>query len=179
LREERDSWKESSERNPQAAKLFVEKAELVLQKAQLEAEAKVTPESLTAQIRGLNELTESLSNYLKEHCESRQKEREDELVTVKTQLTEQVASLEQQVQSLNAQLKDTEQQLTQDFNIQINEHIAKIEALKAQAVAEKEELQKVSESQIEQIKKDLEAVSGETQNQEVQFKQFTIEAVEK
>ena len=59
MREERDSWKESSERNPQAAKLFVEKAELVLQKAQLEAEAKVTPESLTAQMRGLNELTET------------------------------------------------------------------------------------------------------------------------
>lgn len=88
LREERDSWKESSERNPQAAKLFVEKAELVLQKAQIEAEAKVTPESLTAQIRGLNELTESLSNYLKEHCESRNKEKEDELIADKSALTE-------------------------------------------------------------------------------------------
>ncbi|MFO0116526.1 MAG: hypothetical protein ACK521_02535 [bacterium] len=48
LRQERDSWKESSDRNPQAAKLFVEKAELVMQRAQLEAEARVTPESLTA-----------------------------------------------------------------------------------------------------------------------------------
>ena len=48
LKEERDSWKESSERNPQAAKLFVEKAELVMQKAQYEAETKVTPESLTS-----------------------------------------------------------------------------------------------------------------------------------
>jgi hypothetical protein len=32
LKQERDSWKESSERNPLAAKLFVEKAELVMQK---------------------------------------------------------------------------------------------------------------------------------------------------
>jgi hypothetical protein len=97
LKEERDSWKESSERNPQAAKLFVEKAELIMQKASLEAEAKVTPESLTAQIRGLNDLTESLSNYLKEHCESRQKEREDELLAVKTQMAEQIAALETQL----------------------------------------------------------------------------------
>jgi len=109
LREERDSWKESSERNPQAAKLFVEKAELVMQKATLEAEAKVTPESLTAQIRGLNELTESLSNYLKENCESRQKEREEELEANKTQLTEQVATLEQQIQTMIIQAKETEQ----------------------------------------------------------------------
>lgn len=84
LKQERDSWKESSERNPLAAKLFVEKAELIMQKAQYEAEAKVSPQSLTAQIRGLNELTESLSNYLKEHCESRQKEKDDEFFAVKT-----------------------------------------------------------------------------------------------
>jgi len=94
LKQERDSWKESSERNPMAAKLFVEKAELVLQKAQYEAEAKVSPESLTAQIRGLNELTESLSNYLKEHCETRSKEKEEEFFTVKNQLSEKVATLE-------------------------------------------------------------------------------------
>jgi len=55
-----------------------------MQRAKLEAEAKVTPESLTAQIRGLNELTESLSNYLKEHCDSKSKEREDELNAAKT-----------------------------------------------------------------------------------------------
>ena len=41
-----------------------------MQKTMFESEAKASPESLTAQIRGLNDLTESLSNYLKEHCES-------------------------------------------------------------------------------------------------------------
>lgn len=62
-----------------------------MQKAMFESEAKVTPESLTAQIRGLNDLTESLSNYLKEHCESKSKEREEELTLAKNSLSEQVA----------------------------------------------------------------------------------------
>ena len=42
-----------------------------MQKTMFESGAKASPESLTAQIRGLNDLTESLSNYLKEHCESK------------------------------------------------------------------------------------------------------------
>lgn len=82
----------------------------------MEAEAKASPESLTAQIRGLNELTESLSNYLKEHCESRSKDREDQLNAAKTQLTEQVASLEQEIQEKVAIAKENEVRLTQDFN---------------------------------------------------------------
>lgn len=109
-----------------------------MQRAKLEAEAKVTPESLTAQIRGLNELTESLSNYLKEHCDSKSKEREDELNAAKTQLTEQVASLEQELQEKVAIAKENEQRISQDYNVQIEELMAKIEGLKVQFAAEKE-----------------------------------------
>ena len=34
----------------------------------LQAEIKVTPESLTARIRGLNDMTNNLNSYLKEYC---------------------------------------------------------------------------------------------------------------
>jgi len=57
-----------------------------------------------------------LSNYLKEHCESRSKDREDQLNAAKTQLTEQVASLEQEIQEKVAIAKENEVRLTQDFN---------------------------------------------------------------
>lgn len=48
LKEERNQWKESAEKNPQAAKLFAEKAELINERDTLKNELKVTPESLTA-----------------------------------------------------------------------------------------------------------------------------------
>ena len=57
-----------SDKNPQAAKLFAEKEELLAAKQALQSELKVTPESLTARIRGLNELTNNLNAYLKEYC---------------------------------------------------------------------------------------------------------------
>ena len=52
-------------------KLSTSLTELIMQKTMFESGAKASPESLTAQIRGLNDLTDSLSNYLKEHCESK------------------------------------------------------------------------------------------------------------
>lgn len=59
---------EVSDKNPKAAKLFAEKEDLLAAKKQLQSELKVTPESLTARIRGLNELTNNLNAYLKEYC---------------------------------------------------------------------------------------------------------------
>lgn len=61
-------WMEVSDKNPKAAKLFAEKEDLLAAKKQLQSELKVTPESLTARIRGLNELTNNLNAYLKEYC---------------------------------------------------------------------------------------------------------------
>ena len=64
-KKEAEEWKATHERNPPAAKLFAEKAELEKQKKALQEELKVTPESLTARIRGLNDLTNDLNAYLK------------------------------------------------------------------------------------------------------------------
>ncbi len=68
LAEERDAWRAECETRShgQSAKLFAEKAEMAQRISQLESEAKQTPESLTSQVRSLNELTEMLSKYLKE-----------------------------------------------------------------------------------------------------------------
>ena len=59
-----------ADKNPQAAKLFAEKQDLLAAKQALQNELGVTPESLTARIRGLNELTSNLNAYLKEYCMS-------------------------------------------------------------------------------------------------------------
>ena len=50
------------------AKLFAEKTELLRQKQTLQDELKATPDSLTARIRALNDLTSDLNAYLKEYC---------------------------------------------------------------------------------------------------------------
>ena len=60
------------------------------------------------------------------------------------------------------QAKETEQRLIQDFEMQINEYIAKVEQQKMQFMQEKADLERISQEQIQQIKKDLEAMSGET-----------------
>jgi hypothetical protein len=69
-KKEISQWVEVSDRNPLAAKLFAEKEELLAAKNSLQSELKVSPESLTARIRGLNELTNNLNSYLKEYCMS-------------------------------------------------------------------------------------------------------------
>lgn len=67
-RQEADEWKATHERNPPAAKLFAEKAELEKKLKAAHDEIKATPESLTARIRGLNDLTNDLNAYLKQYC---------------------------------------------------------------------------------------------------------------
>lgn len=71
ITQERDEIKDLYDKQTStlAAKLFAEKEELKRQNAVLLSEIQQTPESLTAQLRGFNELTDSLSLYLKEHCE--------------------------------------------------------------------------------------------------------------
>ena len=68
LKLDNQKLQELATNNPQAAKLFAEKSELNRQKQMLQDELKVTPESLTARIRGLNDLTNDLNAYLKEYC---------------------------------------------------------------------------------------------------------------
>ena len=55
----------------------------------------MTPESLTARIRGLNELTNDLNAYLKEYCLDEGFDRlKQELETANQELTAKVESLE-------------------------------------------------------------------------------------
>ena len=61
-------WLEVADKNPQVAKLQAENSELLAAKMALQAEIKSTPESLTAYIRGLNDMTTNLNSYLKEYC---------------------------------------------------------------------------------------------------------------
>ena len=97
-----------------------------MKKAMLEANAKVSPESLTAQIRGLNELTESLSNYLKEHCETKVKEKEEEIAADKTALTEQVATLESRIADKEQQHQDLMEAQSADYTKQLDDLNTKI-----------------------------------------------------
>ena len=93
-KKEAEEWKATHERNPPAAKLFAEKAELENKLKALQAELKVTPESLTARIRGLNDMTNDLNSYLKQYCMDSQKNLKEELENAKADLGGRVESLE-------------------------------------------------------------------------------------
>ena len=74
-----------------------EKAELELENESLRKELKVSPESLTARIRGLNDLTNDLNAYLKQYCMQAIKELKDELENTKTTLGGKVQGLEDEL----------------------------------------------------------------------------------
>ena len=91
-------WAEVADKTEQAAKLFAEKEELLAAKKALQDELKETPQSLTARIRGLNELTNNLNAYLKEYIMSEGFDRlKEELEKSREELTTKVASLESEM----------------------------------------------------------------------------------
>lgn len=64
----------------------------------------MTPESLTARIRGLNELTTNLNAYLKEYCMSDGFDRlKQELETTNQEMTTKVETLETELSGLESQ----------------------------------------------------------------------------
>ena len=64
----------------------------------------MTPESLTARIRGLNELTNNLNAYLKEYCMSDGFDRlKQELETTNQEMTTKVETLETELSGLENQ----------------------------------------------------------------------------
>ena len=64
----------------------------------------MTPESLTARIRGLNELTNNLNAYLKEYCMSDGFDRlKQELETTNQEMTTKVETLESELSGLESQ----------------------------------------------------------------------------
>ena len=82
-RAEIEEWKAQNERNPEAAKLEAEKKELFMDNESLRKELKSSPESLTARIKGLNDLTNDLNAYLKMYCMESIKELKEELESTK------------------------------------------------------------------------------------------------
>ena len=56
-----------ADKNPQVIKLQKQINQLTRQNEQLKKEIKMTPDSLKARIKGLNELTNDLNAYLKEY----------------------------------------------------------------------------------------------------------------
>lgn len=64
----------------------------------------MTPESLTARIRGLNELTNNLNAYLKEYCMSDGFDRlKQELETTNQEMATKVETLETELSGLENQ----------------------------------------------------------------------------
>ena len=70
----------------------------------MQSELNVTPESLTARIRGLNELTNNLNAYLKEYCMSEGFEKlKQELEASKDELQGKVVALETELTERDTQ----------------------------------------------------------------------------
>lgn len=93
-------WKESSDHNAQAAKLFAEKADLINKLEQSKKELKQTPDSLSAQMRSLTELNEGLSDYLKQYCEESKKNVENELARTKQEHADKLVKLTSELSTL-------------------------------------------------------------------------------
>lgn len=72
LRKERDSYKIECEKQAfaETAKLKTDKVALQQRVNDLEIELKQTPESLSAQVHSLTDLTEMLSKYLTDHFDA-------------------------------------------------------------------------------------------------------------
>ena len=69
-------------------------------------EMKATPETLTARIRGLNDLTNDLNAYLKQYCMHSQDELKNELERTKTDLNSKVDTLTNEIATKETQYSD-------------------------------------------------------------------------
>ena len=174
-----EEWKAQYERNAPAAKLQAEKSELEIENESLRKELKSSPESLTARIKGLNDLTNNLNAYLKLYCMEANKELKDELENTKTTLSGKIQTLEDQLSKKESEHEEKVLVLNSDFEKLSKEMAEKIETLKSNFAQEKEILEKRNLEQIDEIKKDLEKHEGQTSTAEEAFQKFKIEAHEK
>ena len=80
----------------------------------------MTPESLTARIRGLNELTNNLNAYLKEYCMSDGFDRlKQELETANQEMTTKVETLEAELSGLENQQAEKVRVLSEDHEVKM------------------------------------------------------------
>ena len=67
---------------------------------QLKAEIKQTPDSLSAQMRTLTEVNESLNQYLRNYCEESKQEVENQLSRVKLDYAEKIEQLNEKINEM-------------------------------------------------------------------------------
>jgi len=109
-------WKDAADHNSQAAKLFAEKSALQSNFDSLQQELKQTPESMSAQIRSLTELTESLNQYLKQFCEESKKHLENELVKAKSEYESKIEKLQERIDEMKKSEAQREQKAEVEWN---------------------------------------------------------------
>lgn len=168
-KKEAEEWKATHERNPPAAKLFAEKAELEKRLKALQDELKVTPESLTARVRGLNDMTNDLNSYLKQYCMDSQKNLKEELENAKSELGSKVTSLEAEMALRETQHAERIKIMTSEHEAWLKDLKDKMETMKANLASERAKLEESTQEQINQIKKDLETREGQTLSVEEEF----------
>ena len=132
----------------------------------LKKELKASPESLTARIKGLNDLTNDLNAYLKMYCMESIKELKDELESTKNNHSTKIQSLEDELQKREEdfEAKLTEQQA--EHEKQRGDLSGKIETMKNEYISEKTKMEQNHLEQIFQIKQDLEKHEGQTSSVE-------------
>ena len=161
-KKEISQWVEVADKNPQAAKLFSEKEELLAQKLQLQQELQVTPESLSARIRGLNEMTNDLNAYLKEYCMSEGFDRlKQELEQSKMELTQKVESLETELSEKDGLMADKAKSLSEDYDAKMATWNEKLELVRQTFDLEKTKIEKAAQDQMTQLKANLDATLAE------------------
>ena len=151
-----------ADRNPQAAKLFSEKQDLLQAKQALQAELKVTPESLTARIRGLNELTNNLNFYLKEYCMSEGFDRlKEQLETANQDMSTKIVALETQLEEKDRLHAERIQSMTEEHEASMEALNAKLEQMRQTFDSEKAKIEQTAQDQMTQLKADLDATLAE------------------
>ena len=131
-------------------------------KKALQDELKETPQSLTARIRGLNELTNNLNAYLKEYIMSEGFDRlKEELEKSKEELTTKVANLEAEMDEKEKNYSEKIRSLSEDHEVQAANLNEKLEVMKETFEAEKIKIEQVAQDQMNQLKSDLDATLAE------------------
>lgn len=104
----------------------------------LQAEIKSTPESLTAYIRGLNDMTTNLNSYLKEYCMGEGLDSLVHKLEIQNQeMSAKVESLEAKLQEKDVEFAEKLRSLTEEHETKQAALTEKLDSFKASFEAEK------------------------------------------
>ena len=140
--QEISQWLEVADKNPLVAKLQAENAELKATRATLQAEINHTPESLTARVRGLNEMTNNLNSYLKEYCMGQGlNEMVQKREVANHEMSAKIETLEASLVEKDSQHADKVRGLSEEHETKTAALTERLESLKATYEAEKQKLE--------------------------------------